>query len=166
MPVNPATRRADEDRFWSKVCKGPGQDDHWLWSAAVADDGYGRYTITRDGRTVAVRPHRYAHALATGQALDEFGPLMHLCDVPLCVRATDAAGTHIVEGSRRENMLDRRRKGRDTNGSGFRWREQSRAHFAANSRALRDEVRDHGWTRTKHVTALLAGNDPEAPTLF
>lgn len=157
---------ADEARFWSKVCKGPGPDDHWLWSAAVADDGYGRYTITREGRTVAVRPHRYAHALATGQNLGEFGPLMHHCDVPLCVRATAAADTHVVEGTRRENMLDRRRKGRDANGSGFQWRGQARAHFAARSRALRDEVRDFGWTRPTHIMALLSGNDAQAPTLF
>lgn len=157
---------ADETRFWAKVCKGPGPDDHWLWGAAVADDGYGRYAITREGRTVAVRPHRYAYALATGQTLDEFGPLMHHCDVPLCVRATDAADTHIVEGTSRENMLDRRRKGRDSNGSGFHWRGQARVHFAACSRALRDEVRDFAWTRPERITALLGGNDAQAPLLF
>ena len=159
----PAT---DVTRFWAKVCKGPGPADHWLWTAAVADDGYGRYTITSQGRSLAIRPHRYAHALATGQGLGEFGPLMHLCDVPLCVRATAAAGTHVVEGSGRENMLDRSRKGRDANGSGFHWRGQARAHFAARSRALRDELRDFGWTRPERVSALLTGNDPEAPTLF
>lgn len=153
-------------RFWGKVSKGPGTNGHWIWIGAVADDGYGRFTLNANKRTKAVRPHRYAYALAHQLELDEFGILMHSCDVPICCRATLTAGTHIMEGSSRENNLDRLHKGRDTNGSGFRWRGLARANFAAASRALRDEIRDHGWSRPLIVNALLAGNDPEAPTLF
>ena len=155
-----------EERFWTKVVKGPGPDAHWLWSAAVSDDGYGRYTLNANKNTVAVRPHRYAFHLATGRPMDSFGILMHECDVPICVRATTGQDTHLVEGSTRENMLDRRRKGRDTNGTGFAWRGLAREHFAARSRALRDEIRDHGWTRPEQISALLAGVDPDAPMLF
>lgn len=154
------------ERFWSKVVKGPSPEDCWLWSAAVSDDGYGRFTLNAEGRTVAVRPHRFAFHLLHGTALDGFGPLMHTCDVPICVRATADALTHLVEGTNRSNMLDRLAKGRDANGSSFRWRGLARAQFAARSVALRDEVRAHGWTRPQRVAALLAGVDPDAPTLF
>lgn len=41
-----------EDRFWSKVIKGPSRNDHLLWAGAVADDGYGRCTLEPR------RPHR------------------------------------------------------------------------------------------------------------
>ncbi|MFD4474720.1 HNH endonuclease signature motif containing protein [Streptomyces sp. NPDC058471] len=66
-----------EERFWSKVdAVGPC----WLWTAAVAANGYGVYR--RDGKT------RYAHRLAweflvgpipEGMVLD------HLCRIRHCV---------------------------------------------------------------------------------
>jgi hypothetical protein len=63
-------------------------------------------------------------------------------------------------------MADRLAKGRDSNGSMFRWRGLSRALFAQRSRTLRDEVRAYGWERGERIRALLRGADPEAPTLF
>ena len=101
------------ERFWAKVVKGPAPEDCWLWSAAVSDDGYGRFTLNAEGRTIAVRPHRFAFHLLHGTELDAFGPLMHTCDVPICVRATADAFTHLVEGTNRSNMFDRLAKGRD-----------------------------------------------------
>lgn len=115
---------------------------------------------------MAVRPHRYASHLATSRPLDGFGILMHECDVPMCVRATTDPDTHVVEASTRANMLDRRRKGRDSNGSGFQWSGLAREHFFAQSRALRDEARAHGRARPERIAALIAGTDPDAPTLF
>jgi len=156
-----------QDRFWEKVVKGPTPEDCWLWTAAVADDGYGRFTLNAGGHTQAVRPHRFAFHLATGLPLHSFGPLMHDCDVPICVHYSNSIDlTHLLEGTDRENMLDRLAKRRDKNGSDFRWRGLAREHFAARSRALRDEVRDHGWSRPERVRSLIAGLDPDAPTLF
>lgn len=155
-----------EDRFWRKVIKGPRPNDCWLWSAAVGDDGYGRYTLNAGGRTRAVRPHRFAFALAYRVDVGGFGALMHACDVPICVRATADQGTHLSVGDSRLNMLDRLAKGRETNGSQFRWRGLAKEQFAARSRVLRDEVRAHGWTREQRIRALLTGADPDAPTLF
>ena len=154
------------DRFWTKVAKGPAPGDWWLWTGAVSDDGYGRFTLNQDGKTQAVRPHRFAFHLAYGVDMDGFGALMHDCDVPICVRATAGADTHLRVGDARLNMLDRLAKNRDTNGSNFRWRGLARRHFAQQSRALRDEVRTHGWSREERVRAILAGADPDAPTLF
>ena len=156
-----------EDRFWGKVVKGPAPHDCWLWAGAVADDGYGRFTLNAGGSTQAVRPHRFAFHLVTGIPLQGFGPLMHDCDVPICVHYSDTAElTHLLEGTDRENMLDRLAKRRDKNGSNLQWRGLAREHFAARSRELRDEVRDHGWSRPDRVRSLIAGVDPDAPTLF
>ncbi len=154
---------SDVERFWSKVIKSPSADGHWFWLGAIADDGYGRFTINHHGRTDAVRPHRYAYALAHQLGLNEFGTLMHDCDVPICVRPEPG---HLTAGTQRDNMLDRQRKGRDTNGSQFKWRGLPRQQFANSSRVLRDELKTYGFTRPTVLEALLSGNDPEAPTLF
>ena len=153
-------------RFWNKVVKGPRPDDCWLWTGAVADDGYGRFTLNADGRTQAVRPHRFAFHLVHEVPLNAFGDLMHRWDVPICVRVTAGLDTHLEPGTNRENMADRRSKRRDANGSMFRWRGLSRDLFVDRSRLLRDEVRIYGWSREERIRALIAGADPDAPTLF
>ena len=155
-----------QNRLWSRVIRQDGDGGHFFWVGAIADDGYGRFSINHHGRTDAVRPHRYTYALAHGCDLDSFGTLMHLCDIPLCVRATTDGLTHLVEGSTRENMLDRQMKGRTRNGNQFAWRGLPRERFAATSRALRKELLAHGTSRHDVLAALIAGNDPDAPTLF
>jgi len=132
--------------FGTRWAKGPAPGDCWLWTGAVADDGYGRFTHA-GGRTTAVRPHRFAFHLATGIPLRDFGPLMHDCDVPNCVRySDDITLTHLLEGTDRMNVLDRLSKRRDKNGSNFRWRGLSREHFAVCSVELRNEVQEHAPT--------------------
>lgn len=40
----------EETRFWEKVIKGPTENACWIWTAAIGDDGYGRFwTQTEDG---------------------------------------------------------------------------------------------------------------------
>lgn len=113
--------RAPDEKFWSKVAKGPRPRDFWFWFGAISDDGYGRFTLARDGRTRAVGAHRYASYLATGISLDEMPQLMHECDEPLCVHAAVDASPHLMPGTHRENMLDRLKKIRHSNGSGLRY---------------------------------------------
>jgi hypothetical protein len=36
------------DRFWSYVVKGPSLDDCWIWTGAIAEDGYGRFWTHTD----------------------------------------------------------------------------------------------------------------------
>lgn len=162
-----------EDRLWAKVVKGPRPGDCWIWTGAVADDGYGRLSFTVDGLHKALSPHRLAYAIAhgievagDGDPLGRIEAVMHRCDVPLCVRATTGADSHLHEGTRRENMIDRAQKGRALNGTALHWRGLPRAAFAARSRELRDEVRTHGWGRPGRIAALIGGADPDAPTLF
>ncbi|MCU1634239.1 MAG: hypothetical protein JWM61_2891 [Micrococcaceae bacterium] len=87
-------RRGEADRFWEKVVRGPRPHDCWIWTpapavaGAVADDGYGRFWVTRDGEQRALRPQRHAYEHLTGETLHPGNPLMHVCDVPLCVHAS------------------------------------------------------------------------------
>lgn len=150
------------DRFWSKVLKGPGPGDCWLWTGAVADDGYGRFFLRQDGRDTSVRPHRYAFELATGSPLAEGAVLRHICNIPICVRPDS---NHLISGTQRENMLDRAWDGRHANGASWQWRGTGRAAFAARSHALRDAAREHGWDLSI-LGPIMAGVDSEAPTLF
>lgn len=158
---------SEQDRFWTYVVKGPEPDDCWLWIGAISDDGYGRFWITRDGVQKAVRPQRYAYALATGETLAPDILLLHECDVPICVHAeTDPASSHVYTGTHRENMIDRRQKHRDTNGSNsLHWRGIARKVRVQRSRDLRDVVREYGWDRER-ISATLSGVEYDHPTLF
>lgn len=160
MPADAANSVNYNNRFWSKVLKGPGGDDCWLWMGAVADDGYGRFFVRIHGRHASVRPQRHAYEEATGRALDPGTVLRHRCNIPICVRAE-----HLMPGSQRENMLDRAFDGRHANGASWRWRGIGRKTFADRSRALRDAALWHGWDPAI-LRPLMSGIDPDAPTLF
>lgn len=143
-------------RFWEKVIK---TERCWIWSNAISDDGYGRFML-HDGPRGMVRPHRYSFALANDLEMDELPEeVMHACDVPICVNPD-----HLIDGDHQKNMLDRLSKGRDSNMSIY-FRGQSKNVLAARSRALQAEVQAHGW-QPNRISAILADQDPEAPTLF
>ena len=94
-------RRTFEDRFWQKVEK-LGQDDCWLWSAAVDRHGYGR--VGKGGKTTSA--HRVSWELHTGS--DASGKVIHhRCDNPRCVNPH-----HLSIGTQRDNLRDMRKKGR------------------------------------------------------
>ncbi|WP_041452436.1 HNH endonuclease [Hoyosella subflava] len=159
LAVDPVRNEREIARFWSSVVRGPGADDCWVWVGAIGDDGYGRFWIKRDGRQRAVRPHRYALVLANGGAplpLDWVS--LHLCDVPLCVRA----GAHVVAGTPRENSRDMAEKGR-VRGRWNRWLPGTGRDRAERSRAVRAAVRD-GWDGQRFRDALHGAGDH--PALF
>ena len=156
------TAAAPTDRFWSKVLKGPGPGDCWLWTGAVAGDGYGRYFLRQNGRDTSVRPHRYAYELVSGTSLRDGDVLRHICNIPICVRPDPE---HLIVGTQRENMLDRAWDGRHANDASWHWRGTGRAAFAARSHALRDAALEHGWDMSI-LGPIMSGVDPEAPTLF
>lgn len=158
-------RRAVADRFWEKVVKGPRPNDCWIWTGAIADDGYGRFWITREGGQRALRPQRYAYEQLTGEILNPGITLLHVCDVPLCVHASTGPESHLMPGTQALNMIDRSRKGRHSNASSFHWRGVGRAQFVARSLELRTALLEHGWNETI-IRPLLTGIDAEAPTLF
>lgn len=105
--------------------------------------------------------------LLSGQGiwLDAMLHLMHECDEPICVHAAADDSSHLSPGTHRENMLDRIKKRRDSNGSGLRYWGMGRAAQAARSRRLRDELMAHGWN-DERIAAIRFGHEPDAPTLF
>lgn len=66
-------------RFWSKVdVRGP--DECWPWLAAVAGDGYGRFSQGGRGAPQA-RASRFAYACENGP-VPEGASVLHSCDNP------------------------------------------------------------------------------------
>jgi hypothetical protein len=90
-----------KDRFWLKVEK---LDDCWIWKGNLSRQGYG--TIKDNKKSVAA--HRVSWRLHNGDIPDGM-IIMHKCDNPLCVRPD-----HLELGTKQDNMLDMKRKGRNT----------------------------------------------------
>ena len=102
LRVDAAQHTAEVARFTRFVVRGPGSADCWLWTGAIADDGYGRFWLHRNGDKRVVRPHRYA--LARHRVLTEHDIVMHeVCDTPLCVRAEAVCG-HLEVGTQPQNL--------------------------------------------------------------
>ena len=114
----------------------------------------------------AVAAHRFALATVHGGlgAIEGLTAL-HWCDVPLCVHASLESSTHLLLGTRSDNMADRAMKGRMPSATAARWRRLSRAERSARSRQLREELKTHGWDEDV-VRELVHGIDPDHPTLF
>jgi hypothetical protein len=88
----------DQERFWSKVEKGPVC---WEWQACRSK-GYGLMLL--NGR--AQLAHRISAVIA-GKKLDKGLEVMHTCDNPSCVNPA-----HLEVGSHKDNMQDAYRKKR------------------------------------------------------
>jgi hypothetical protein len=146
------------------VVKGPATADCWLWVGAIADDGYGRFWISRDGHGRAVRPHRYALALALDGPLEDDVVAEHaVCDNPICVRVDGTRHDHVLASTQLDNLRRMGARGRG-GGSWWRWRWQGtdRASIAARSRALRAAVID-GWDPDRIRAALEAQRTGQEP---
>lgn len=161
-------RRSAVDRFWSYVVKGPALADCWLWTGAVADDGYGRFwTAKPGGGQRTMRPQRFAWRELSGEDLPSSVLLLHSCDIPLCVHVdVDVRLSHLRPGTSLENQADAARRGRHENRFTVeRFATLPRVERARRSRALRDAVRDFGWDRDR-ISAALAGASEGAEPLF
>jgi hypothetical protein len=172
--VDPQLHAAEIKRFQDKVVLPPATEDGspgpmcWLWRGAVADDGYGRFSITRDGVEHTVKPHRYAVAWRLGLAV-AFGQVIEhvVCDNPLCCYAdADHRRGHIWPSTQADNLRRMAHKGR---GGGRWWHRKwsglDRFERAERSRQLRDVVAEHGWDQAL-VRAVLLQIDPAQTTLF
>ncbi|WP_233580081.1 hypothetical protein [Frondihabitans sp. PhB188] len=146
--------------------KGPEPDDGWFWTGAISDDGYGRFWVKRDAGQQSVRPQRYAIELATGQVLAASTPLLHSCDIPICVHAdADLQPSHVVPGTHPENMLDRFQRGRYRNRYTLRLGVLPRPVRVQRSLDLRAVILDHGW-HPELISAALLGVEFSHPRLF
>lgn len=96
-------------RFWDKVEK---TDECWLWTGRVGSTGYGRITVTANGRAQDENAHRVSFRLA-GHSTPPGFHVCHHCDTPLCVNPD-----HLFLGTNIENIADRDSKGRQSRGEG------------------------------------------------
>lgn len=75
----------------------------WLWTGALAPNGYG---VTRDIRGRQTTAHRVSYELFVGD-VPEKKIVCHSCDNPRCVRPD-----HLWIGTQSDNLLDMYEKGR------------------------------------------------------
>lgn len=81
-------------RFWAKV-DVRGEDDCWLWTAALATGGYGLYGVDQRMKLC----HRFAYELLVGPIPDGL-QIDHLCRNRRCVNPS-----HLEPVTCRENVL-------------------------------------------------------------
>lgn len=72
-----------EERFLAKV-NVRGEDECWLWAASTTTNGYGTFSIHRDGRRIGTTAQRAAYMLFVGPIPDGY-QIDHLCRVRRCV---------------------------------------------------------------------------------
>lgn len=111
----PRFKGTPEERFWSKVDKGPHPGGCWLWTAYIQKSwGYGVFGIKRNGKDGTVLAHRHSWFLVNGEVPD--GMLVcHSCDNPRCVNPD-----HLWVGTNNDNMQDMKQKGRGKSRQGSR----------------------------------------------
>lgn len=93
-------------RFWSHVDKTPGYGPKgtcWIWTKCFYANGYGK--LGYDGKID--RAHRIAWMLTHGAFPESPLCVLHKCDFRACCRPS-----HLFSGTRRDNAIDRTRKGR------------------------------------------------------
>lgn len=174
LVVDRAEHAREVTRFLRRVVRRPDTDPTdravltcAIWTGAIGDDGYGRFSITRDGRERTVKPHRYAAALFLGVPVAAGQVIEHVvCDLPVCVHAhPDPNVGHIWPSTQSDNLRRMQSRGRGGQRWWLRgWSGLARAERAERSRQLADAVRD-GWDDDA-VRAVLLRIDPAQIALF
>lgn len=93
------------ERFWNKVTIVGDDDSCWPWTGALTGNGYGK--IREGGRGSRFLGAHQAAVLLDGREIPPGMDVMHSCDNRPCVRPS-----HLVVGTRSENLLDSVAKGR------------------------------------------------------
>lgn len=144
-----------EDRFWSKVRKGP---DCWEWLAARGKNpsgslGYGQFSIgsrvDKDRRMHAA--HRVAWSITNGEIPVGLN-VLHRCDNQACVNPE-----HLFLGTQRDNVSDMIAKGRKRPAVGDR-------HGSA--KLTEDQVRKIRQEYTRGTSRFNPGNKRELAIEF
>ena len=91
-----------EERFWHYVNKN-AKGGCWEWTGGCTRQGYGRYTIHHNLRTVGA--HKYSWELHKGEVPDKL-LVLHKCNNRKCVNPR-----HLYVGTQKQNMKDRSEHG-------------------------------------------------------
>ncbi len=94
--------------FWSRVLKGPGPSDCWIWIGRTDRNGYGRFSGRISKEPFQYFAHRVMWCLIHGVVIESSEFVLHRCDHPYCVNPD-----HLFLGTQRDNIEDMIKKGRD-----------------------------------------------------
>lgn len=106
MPYADLTPK-DVERFWNTVDRDAG-GGCWLWKGPLFN-GYGLFTVYRDGKSKTLRAHRISLEMKVGFLEDKLA--CHVCDVRHCVNPD-----HLFLGTHQDNARDMHAKGRARGG--------------------------------------------------
>lgn len=101
-----------ETRFWMKVDK-KGEDECWNWIPSPTPDGYGNLCVRSGKEKKFIYAHRYSYELHNG-LIPEGLCVCHTCDNRRCCNPK-----HFFLGTKKDNNLDAKRKGRMYVGGGW-----------------------------------------------
>lgn len=154
-----------EERFNSRIIKSDQLEGCWIWTGAIGNDGYGRFWLKDPVNNVqkVVRAHRFAYEMRNGH-IEEHQHILHRCDNPLCVKATDDSTTHLILGDHSENMLDRSAKGRSNFQSVYSSAD-ARVRRTKAAHQLRTFTLEHGYSQSA-VDQLRKNLAPDQLVLF
>lgn len=133
------------ERFFRHVDRGPHPRGCWLWTGATNPKGYGIFGW--DGETW--RAHRASYRLHKGDP--GTAKVMHGCDTPACVNPD-----HLHLGTQRQNMADRKIKGRWAGGRPAALTAEQRSQISRRARmgeSLTSIARSLGVARATVQTA-------------
>ncbi len=154
------------ERFWSKVDKRGPVPEHaqhlgecWIWTAHRDKDGYGTFTVVRDGKRYCRRAHRFSLELS-GVVFLEGQQGLHRCDNPSCVRLD-----HLFVGSNLENRRDCVQKQRTPTGlrNGAYTQPDRRPIGNRNGARLHPETKPRGDEHWSRRSPLLVKRGELAP---
>ena len=115
----------------------------WLWTGALASDGYGLVSQRIDGRNICKRAHRLSYELHIGQIPKDMS-VLHKCDTPICINPA-----HLFVGTQKANTDDACRKGRHSHGDRHghsKLTESDVRSIRADTRSLLVIATDYGVT--------------------
>lgn len=99
-----------QKRFWAKVDRR-SPNECWPWVASVNRYGYGKFSVTNDGRQHDPMPHQIALLLSGKERPNSLWAL-HTCDNRMCCNPA-----HLYWGTPRENARDMVTRHRSLTGS-------------------------------------------------
>lgn len=142
----PELSGSDISRFWKYVDKTPGlgpTGECWKWIGLCDHAGYGLFTKNQRN----FRAHRISFFIDTGTDPGQ-KEVCHGCDWPFCVR-------HLFMGTRSENQLDMKQKGRAASGD----RNGSRLHPELILRGERHPMAKITWDIVKQIRSYAAEHE-------